>query len=240
MNPNPAIRRCLLIAALLGLSFGLSAPAAVLIHTFTSGFVNGGVIPDGELTGWQDTRALSDVPAGLTIGDLDVTLDIAGGYNGDLYGWLQHDTGFVVLLNRAGKTAGNAAGYGDPGFSLVFDDAPANADLHLYQTFGPTYNGAGQVLGTWRSDARTVHPSIVRDTDPRTATLASFTTLDPNGTWTLFLADVSFGEQSTLDAWGLRIALVPETSPVIAAGLLALLALAHLLRRRRNHRTPEG
>jgi len=43
------------------------------------------------------------------------------------------------------------------------------------------------------------------DTDPRTALLSSFNGLDPNGSWTLFLADVGNGEMSTVANWGLSI-----------------------------------
>jgi hypothetical protein len=46
---------------------------------------------------------------------------------------------------------------------------------------------------------------LVTDLDPRTAFLSSFKGLDPNGEWTLFVADLSAGNISTLVSWGLNI-----------------------------------
>ncbi len=45
---------------------------------FSSGFANGGVIPDGNLTGWSDTRIVSGI-AESSVLDLNVRLDFAGG-----------------------------------------------------------------------------------------------------------------------------------------------------------------
>ncbi|MBI5384178.1 MAG: PEP-CTERM sorting domain-containing protein [Verrucomicrobia bacterium] len=214
---------------------GCASASAALSYTYTSGFENGGAIPDGDLTGWHDTRTISDIAAGQTLADLNVTLSLSGGHNGDLYGYLQHDSGFVVLLNRPGKTAADPSGYDNPGLVVTFDDAAGNQDIHLYQTFNPSYNGNGQLLGTWQSDGRNVHPSTVLNTDPRTATLGSFNTLNPNGDWTLFLADVSFGDQSTVVSWGLEITAVPEVSSLIPA-LLVLGGAAWRHRRRAQKR----
>jgi MYXO-CTERM domain-containing protein len=57
--------------------------------------------------------------------------------------------------------------------------------------------------------------------------LGSFAGSDPNGTWTLFLADLSSGAQSTVVSWGLDIITVPEPSTV-AMGLMGLALLAGL------------
>ena len=46
-------------------------------------------------------------------------------------------------------------------------------------------------------------------TEPRLTSLASFNGLDPNGSWTLALQDVSFGGQSQVMGWGLQITAVP-------------------------------
>jgi hypothetical protein len=59
--------------------------------------------------------------------------------------------------------------------------------------------------------------------------LSGFDNADPNGIWTLFVADVSAGGMSTLQGWGLSITLIPEPhSGVMIAGALA----AQLIRRR--------
>jgi subtilisin-like proprotein convertase family protein len=55
--------------------------------------------------------------------------------------------------------------------------------------------------------------------------LSSFNGLNPNGSWTLFLADMSGGAVSTLQSWELDItgtAAVPEPASIIEAGLAAL------------------
>jgi hypothetical protein len=58
--------------------------------------------------------------------------------------------------------------------------------------------------------------------------LDSFNGLDPNGSWTLYIADVaSGGGFGTLRSWGLEITAIPEPTP---AALLVCYALVHLIR----------
>ena len=103
-----------------------------------SGLLGGGLIPDNGSAVFQWTYTGSSAPiVGLT---LSVSISGAGGggaYNGDLYATLQHSsgaaTGFAVLLNRAGRTAGGAYGYGDDGISVTFDDSVAAPDIHEYR-----------------------------------------------------------------------------------------------------------
>ena len=59
-----------------------------------------------------------------------------------------------------------------------------------------------------------MNPLTVTSADARTAFLSSFNGLDPNGSWTLFLADMSGGDQSTLASWSLEISIVPEPTTV--------------------------
>lgn len=190
-------------------------PAQATLYTYS--FSVGDVIPDaindtpGELS---DTRTISGIAVDSETGigfitDVNVTLTISGGFNGDLYGYLVHDSGFAVLLNRVGRTSGDEFGYGNTGFSILLDDQ-AGTDIHLYQTVTYTLNGNGQLLGSWQPDGRETDPDAVLDTDDRTALLSSFNDLDPNGTWTLFLADLSAGGESTLVGWGLEVNVVPE------------------------------
>jgi subtilisin-like proprotein convertase family protein len=200
--------------------------------TFSSGFANSGSIPDGSLVGMQDTRTLSGVTFN-SISDVDVHLTISGSWNGDLYGYLVHSSGFTVLLNRVGRTSSSSFGYSDGGFSVTFDDqASQTADFHLYQS-ASGYNSSQITGGThWRPDGRNIDPTSSGSTFDSTspsALLSSFNGLNPNGTWTLFLADVSGGSTSTLVSWGLDItgtAAVPEPSSVIEGGLGALIIAA--------------
>ena len=76
-----------------------------------------------------------------------MTLNIAGGYNGDLYAYLSHGAGFAVLLNRVGRTSVNTDGYSTPGFAVTLVGHAA-ADVHSYESLSPTYNANGQLTGT--------------------------------------------------------------------------------------------
>ena len=60
------------------------------------------------------------------------------------------------------------------------------------------------------------------ESSPRDAFLAPLGLLNPNGTWTLFTADLAAGGLDQLDAWSVTLTPIPEPSP----GPLALLALA--------------
>ncbi len=72
------------------------------------------------------------------------------------------------------------------------------------------------------------------DTDTRTRFLSGFNGMNPNGTWTLFVADMSGGGVSTVTAWGRDITAVPEPGEALGTGLL--LGSALLLRMRpRKH-----
>jgi subtilisin-like proprotein convertase family protein len=72
------------------------------------------VIPDGNLNGYQSSMSLSGLENQIT--DINVTLTISGGFNGDFYAYLFHNNTISVLLNRPGKRAANSFGYGNGGF----------------------------------------------------------------------------------------------------------------------------
>jgi subtilisin-like proprotein convertase family protein len=218
------------ILAILAIIAALAPMARADFYTTT--FSSGSSIPDGSLIGMQDTRTLSGITFN-SISDVDVRLTISGSWNGDLYGYLVHSSGFTVLLNRVGRTSSSSFGYSDGGFSVTFDDqASQTVDFHLYQT-AAGYNPTQITGGTaWRPDGRNIDPassgSTFDSTSP-TALLSSFNGLNPNGTWTLFLADVSGGATSTLTSWGLDItgtAAVPEPPSIIEGGLGALVFAA--------------
>jgi subtilisin-like proprotein convertase family protein len=204
----------LIIAVLL---LALARPAqADFVQNFNTGFQNGGVIPDGNLTGWTDVRTLSGAPGG-PITDVSVTLNLSGGWNGDLYAYLVHNSGFAILLNRVGRGTGNSAGYGDAGMNVVLNDA-ASMNLH-------SYGGGGVPTGPYAPDGRNISPLSSPATFSLTspsAMLGSFNGLNANGNWTLFIADVSPGDQSTLTSWGLDIAAVPEPASLIEGSVAVL------------------
>ncbi|MES2658777.1 MAG: proprotein convertase P-domain-containing protein [Verrucomicrobiota bacterium] len=198
----------------------LSASAATLydqIWTVTT------AIPDNDPVGLTNTQNVS--ATGLTsITGITVDLTFTGGWNGDLYAYLVHGSGFSVLLNRPGRSDAAQDGSGTAGFTITLDDS-ASPEIHTAIPMS-----GGNVAGTYRPDGRAVDPSAVLDTHARTATLASFDGLDPNGTWTLFVADQSAGGTATLQSWGLHITAVPEPSSLV----LTLLASGALLLRRKR------
>ncbi len=168
-------------------------------------------IPDNDISGVAYSFNVSD-PA-TTITNVAVTLNIANGFNGDLYAYLSHGDGFAVLLNRAGRTALNDNGYSTPGMAVTLSGL-ATADIHNYQSYGPTYNESGELTGTWAEDGRVDQWAL--DTSDRSAPLAGFNGMDPNGDWTLYICDTSPVGISTLVSWSVEIS-VPPTPPAIAS-----------------------
>jgi len=158
------------------------------------------------------------------IQSFNVTLDITGGFNGDLYAYLVSPTGaFIVLFNRTGIGGNDFFGYDDTGFNLTFSSTAVN-NIHNYRNLSYTLNGSGQLTGTWAADGCNIDPqsspSLFDTTSPSTP-LSSIIGTNPNGDWTLFVADLSGGYQSTWHDWSLGlVSAVPEPS----TGQLGLLA----------------
>ena len=191
----------------------LAAPQlpATAVYNWSSGFANGTAVPDNNPSGWADSRTVTGLSG--SIQSLSVSLDLAGGWNGDLYAYLQHGSGYTTLLNRVG-TPGNS-GYGNAGsaFNVLFSGT-GTGGLHSYLA-----NGTDPLTGTWQPDG---------------AGFSTFTGLDPNGTWNLFVADLSSGDVMTVNNWGVSIDLspVPESN-AWAALSVALLGVVYVVQQRR-------
>lgn len=195
------------------------ANAALFNATYNSGFANSGNIPDGNPNPWSDTRTVSGI-TDLSIQSVSIRLDLAGGYNGDLHGYLSYNGNKVVLLNRVGVgTRGDPVftfGFSGAGFrSLVLQDGAG--DIHFY--------GGGVTTGIYSADGRDVSPLASPATllgTSRVTFAEAFGGMNPNGEWSLVFADVSIGGgQSQVTSWGLDISAVPE--PVnVALGVFAL------------------
>jgi hypothetical protein len=180
------------------------AHATLYTTNWSSGFANAGVVPDNNFSGWSDTRTVGAIPAG-TFTSLSVDLQLTGGWNGDLYAYLVHSSGFSVLLDRVGTGVSGVSsfGYGDAGMNVNL--AATGTSIHQYggnSTFSATPSGS------WL-------------TDNTSGSLASFLGTNPNGTWSLFVSDLSSGGVSTVQSWGLQmdIVAVPEVETWIAAAL---------------------
>ena len=204
----------------------VAAASAALADTTNLTMEVGSMIPDNDPNGLVLATNLTGISGGIT--DVTVGLNTSGGYNGDLYAYLVGPNGgFAVLLNRVGIGNGNTTGYSDSGFNITFDDSGTYDNVHYYQNDNPTITG-GVLTGTWASDGENVDPlGNLVGTAPSTTTLASFYGTNPNGTWVLFLSDLSPGGISTLNDWSLTIdssTAVPEPSTLalgaIGAGIL--------------------
>lgn len=197
----------------------------------------GAVIGDPPSAGLARVLDLSTPANEIT--DITLTLDIANApgstaWNGDFYVQLTSPQGTVaVALNQPGVGSPGDAGYGDMGLNITINDS-AGADIHNYQTVAYTLSGAGQLTGAWQSDGRTSPTSPTRG-----AQLGSLLGQDPNGAWTLLVADESSGNQGRLVGWGVSgvgITAVPEPAAGGSVTALALGALACLLAGRRAGR----
>jgi len=195
--------------------------AAGAAATLNYSYVVNMQIPDNSGIGLVSTQRVT-API-IPISGVSVQLTMTGGWTGDLYAYLTHDTGFTVLLNRPGRSLAETFGSGATDLTITFDDS-APTDIHT------GIPNSGSVAGGYQPDGRSIDPDNVLDTTPRTAFLSSFNGLDANGEWSVYVADVATGDTMTLSSWSLNITLVPEPSTFLLAPAGACLAL----RRRRG------
>lgn len=188
------------------LAVPVASPAAVVVTSPLLGLS----IPDDSNTGLAQSLTVSD---SLTILGLEVTLSLSvpqggSGWIGDLYAYVQHDSGVSILLNRPGRSILNIGGYDDDQpAALTFGDNAPNGDVHSYRLSLTGDAGTplgGPLSGRWQPDGRESDPAIALATDPRTALLGSFVGSDAVGSWRLFVADLSSGGEFQLDQWRLE------------------------------------
>ncbi len=228
------------------------APAGLLLMAVLGGMAHAQAfkvnldIPNNSLVGVTSQQTIAGMTGTVASVAVSLMFEARDGepmFNGDLYVTLSHDSGYAVLLNRVGRRDGFSAGYGDSGLNIILSDGAA-ADVHNYRL---TLNGSHTVplsltdepaalAGTWQPDGRNVDPFLVGISSARAAMLGSFFGLDPNGLWTLHVADVSGGGATTLREWGLVItaAPVPEAGEtvVMTAVALGLFGVWHRRRKR--------
>jgi len=206
---------------------------AQIITTNTFSQTVNAPIPMNNPNGYNTAITVSGI-TGTIIG-LNVFLNVTNGYNGDLYVFLDDAFGTkAVLLNRTGISGSEAFGYGDSGFDITFNTAATN-DIHFYQTMTYTLNSAGQLTGIWGADGRDINPESspsAFDSAATNATLSLDMNDNPNGDWTIFVADLNNGYPSSLISWGIQILTVPEPSSLAICGLFTASLL--LVRRRRK------
>ena len=209
-----------IILSIITISALLPAQAAL----YSIGNVNGSgtslnqTIYDANPSGITSALTLSG--EGSSLSAVTVTLNISGGYNGDLYGYLSYNGTLVTLLNRVGTGSGSplksAFGFSTAGFNNVtLDDAATGGNIHNVQNPGSL-------------------PTVSYTADG--GSLASFSGMDPNGTWTLFFADLAGGNESTLNGWSLDITAVPEPMNVALAFFGGILVVTGGIRKFRHSR----
>ena len=187
-------------------------------------------IPDANPTGISDSISVSGLPS--VISGVRVYLNVTGGYNGDLYSYVNLGAGTsVVLLNRIGTSGGDLWGSSTAGFgdgSQTYDNngtwysfllSGVGTDVH-----GATGTSGSPLTGSYQPDG------------------SSFTTFNgsnPNASWTIFFSDMASGggnSSSTLVGWGLEITAVPEPSN-IALGIFGASSMLVLVVRSRTVRS---
>jgi subtilisin-like proprotein convertase family protein len=209
-----------LVALVLGAGF--TAQAGIIYNYGGSPFD----IPDGNLSGVYSQITVSGANASLF--DITVAIQISGGYNGDLYAYLSCDGVLVPLLNRIGVSGSSAFGASGAGMDVTLSDASGfNGNIHAA--------GNGVLSGTWQPDGQGISPlssAVSFSATGGSVTLdGTFQNMNPNGTWTLFFADVSAGGgQATLNSWSLNITAVPEPVNVALGCFAGLFLLVTLVR----------
>ncbi len=197
------------------------AAASGRTNTYDFSFNVNSAVPDGNPSGMINQQVVTGTLGAIS--DLNVALSLSVPRNADLYAYLSYDGRISVLLNRVGVASNNPFGYDAPGLSITLDDQSAN-NVHWYEQFSPTFNLSGRLLGTWQPDGRDVDPDNVNEGVTPTALLNGFNGHSANGTWTLFVADLSSdGEPTAVENWSLQIATIPEpgtSSFAVLGGLL--------------------
>jgi subtilisin-like proprotein convertase family protein len=189
----------------LGLMSVMLAAASARGTLYTESFSPNKAIPDGNPVGITFSGTVNNIPSADIVAGLTVTLNVSGGFNGNLYSYLVAPNGAqVVLLNQPGVTGSNPFGYQGSGFNVTLDDSATSGIQNTPETPGVQFTGTYQAAGT----------------------LANVNWSSADGTWELYFADlVNGGGTSTLNTWTLNIdAEVPEPIDV-ALGIFAGLAI---------------
>ncbi len=169
---------------------GIIATLLAMVINAEASLYTVGSIPGDSPLGASFTGTYDQASPGVTVGNLTVTLDVSGGYNGYLYAYLVAPNGTLVsLLNRPGATGGNPFGYSGSGLNVTLSDAATGGVNTTPETSGVVVTGTYQAAGA----------------------LSGFNGSAADGTWTLFFADLGQGGgQAELTGWSLDVTAVPE------------------------------
>ena len=185
----------------------------------SEGSVANPTIVDGN-PGYVIANSMDLTSAGLgsSLSTLTVTLNISGGMNNGLYG-------YVIAPNGATITLMNQPGVGVDGFGAT--GSGMNITL-LSSTAGGGYSSIQNV-----TSGSALSGSYLAYSD-----FSAFNGVNPNGSWTLYFSDtIAGGGNATLNGWSLDITAVPEPVNValgMFGGLFAVMGLVNLVRRRKT------
>lgn len=186
-------------------------PTQAIIYS-TNWTVNAS-IPDNSYSGWANAQSVSTMPAG-TLNGVAVNLTLSSGWTGDLYAYLVSDTGFAVLLDRVGQPTAGSYGYGAGSMNVTLAD-------------GSSWNGntiLGNIHGAGATPSGIYYNPDNSALTSASGSLGSFVGGPANGTWTLFVSDLSGGGITAVQSWGLQmdIVAVPEVETWVAAALAGM------------------
>jgi subtilisin-like proprotein convertase family protein len=184
-------------------AFNVQNAGAILI---SSGTLNA-AIPDGNPIGYLSTL---HIDTGLDVANVTVTLNVTGGYAGDLYAYLTHDGYTAVLVDRIGTSELNLYGNSSAGMNVTFSSTALN-NIHDLPSVG------GQITGTYLPDG---------------GNLSGFTGVGhgSTGDWTLFIADMDGGGSATLNSWSLDVTEVPEPTTWGLIGFGVIFSVTQVVR----------
>jgi hypothetical protein len=222
------MKKTILLGAL-AISLASSGEASI----YNSGTLSvGQQIADGNVVPYPTSFTKTDIPipdgeSTPALRGVEVSLNISGGFNGDLYGYLTFQSvdssvTTITLLNMVGTTVSpyDPLGYRDAGMIVTLSDSGATS-IHDYGG-----NGGSQFVG---GDTKYLADG---------GSFAAFNGANANGTWTFNLADLSGGDTSfsTLVSWSLTLDVVPEPTTWAAIIFGTLFAGVQTLRYVRGKR----
>ena len=222
------MKKTLMMVLVLALTATLAEATLQPIFNYNQTF-SGGTILDGNPVGQNFTGQFTAASSSDRVVAAAVTLNISGGYNGDLYAYLVAPDGTVqLLLNQPGNLSGSGmnvtlTSYVLSGGGFQINGAPGG-DQTLTASTQPGIQSANDSGGTLTGSYQPVDSLLYQSEYSAQHTGPSGPYA--NGTWTLFFSDLtSGGGDATLNSWTLNLAVVPE--PVtLALGLFAAMLLA--------------
>ena len=124
-----------------------------------------------------------------------------------------------MLLNRIGRGAGDPDGSATSGFTTFTLGSAASTDVHV-----ATGTAGSPLTGNYAPDGRDIPPissGSAFDGASQDATFATLLGENPNGSWTLFFADVAPGFSGSISDMGVSVTSIPEPRTWVLLTLFA-------------------